>query len=265
MKALFEFVNYGADKIQSLLLIILRTSGLFILAPVFGEKGLPKLIRVGLVVMLSLVLLSALTFPPLPVSDSFWQLGGLAMQELLIGLIIGLLFRLLFMGVVTAGGIVGYQLGFAMVTVFDKNLATQVSVLGRLWYMLAILIFLGIDGHHLIISAFADSYALLPPGAFDVGAQYADLIIKLTAFVFVIALKVAAPMMIALFLTDISLGTIAKTMPTMNVFFVGFPIKITVGLIVMALSLPVFAFVLEKTTGYLDQQLQVLLVGLGKV
>ena len=95
MKALFEFVNYGADKIQSLLLIILRTSGLFILAPVFGEQGLPKLMRVGLVVLLSLVLLSALTFPPPPVSDSFWQLGGLALQELLIGFLIGLLFRLL--------------------------------------------------------------------------------------------------------------------------------------------------------------------------
>jgi len=261
---LFEFVNYGAEKIQSLLLIILRTSGVFFLAPVFGEQGLPQLMRVGLVVVLSLVLLSALASPPLPISGSFWQLGGLCLQELFIGLLVGLLFRLLFIGVVTAGGIVGYQLGFAMVTVYDQNLSSQVSIIGQFWYMLAILIFLGIDGHHLIISALADSYTLLPLGAFGSSTAYGELIIKLTAFVFVIALKLAAPLMITLFLTDVALGAIAKTMPTMNVFFVGFPIKIAAGLIVIALSLPVFAFVLEKTTGYLDEQLRFLLVGMGE-
>jgi len=261
---LFDFVNYGAEQIQSLLLIILRTSGVFALAPVFGEQGMPKLLRVGLVVLLSLVLLSALAPAPLPVSDSFWQLGGLCLQELFIGFLVGLVFRLMFLGVLTAGGIVGYQLGFAMVTVYDRNLESQVSIIGRFWYLLAILIFLAINGHHLIISAFADSYSLVPMGAFGSSTAYADMMIKLTAFVFVIALKVAAPLMITLFLTDIALGTIAKTMPTMNVFFVGFPIKITAGLIVMALSLPVFAFVLQKTTGYLDEQVRFLLVSLGE-
>lgn len=263
MRALFEFVNFGAEKLQYLLLIIVRISGLFAIAPVFGERGLPKMVRVGLVLMLSLVLVPSVSLYPLEVSNSFWQLGGLVLHELLIGFLIGLMYRMVFMGVLTAGGIVGYQLGFAMVTVFDKNLASQISVVSRLWYTLAILIFFGIDGHHLIISAFADSYAIVPPGVFNAAAEFGDLIIKLTAFVFVIALKIAAPIMISLFLTDIALGTIAKTMPTMNVFFIGFPLKITIGLLVMAISLPVFAVVLERTTGYFDQQLRILLSGLG--
>ncbi|MDH3891264.1 MAG: flagellar biosynthetic protein FliR [candidate division Zixibacteria bacterium] len=260
---MFEFVNFGAEKLQFLLLIIVRTSGLFALAPVFGERGLPPLVRVGLVLMLSLVLVPTVSLETIEVAKSFWQLGGLVLHELFIGFLIGLLYRLLFMGTLTAGGIVGYQLGFAMVTVFDKNLASQISVVGRFWYTLAILIFLGINGHHLIISAFADSYMIIPPGVFNVAADFGDLIIKLTAFVFIVALKIAAPLMITLFLTDIALGTIAKTMPTMNVFFVGFPLKITIGLSVMAISLPVFGFVLERTTGYFDQQLQILLTGLG--
>lgn len=260
---MFEFVNFGAEKLQFLLLIIVRTSGLFAFAPVFGERGLPNMIRVGLVVMLSLVLVPSVSLHTIEVANSFWQLGGLVLQELLIGFLIGLLYRLLFMGVLTAGGIVGYQLGFAMVTVFDKNLASQISVISRMWYTLAILIFLAINGHHLIISAFADSYTIIPPGAFNANAEVGDMIIKLTAFVFIIALKIAAPIMISLFLTDIALGTIAKTMPTMNVFFIGFPLKITIGLSVMAISLPVFGFVLERTTGYLDQQLRILLTGMG--
>jgi flagellar biosynthetic protein FliR len=261
--ALFEFVNFGAEKLQILLLIIVRTSGLFALAPVFGERGLPNMIRVGLVLLLSLVLVPAVSLQAMEVANSFWQLGGLVLHELMIGFLIGLVYRLLFMGTLTAGGIVGYQLGFAMVTVFDKNLASQVSIIGRMWYTLAILIFIAINGHHLIISAFADSYAIIPIGVFNASPELMDLIIKLTAFVFIVALKIAAPLIISLFLTDIALGTIAKTMPTMNVFFVGFPIKITIGLLVMAISLPVFGFVLERTTGYFDQQLQYLLTGLG--
>jgi flagellar biosynthetic protein FliR len=263
MRALFEFVNFGAEKLQFLLLIIVRISGLFALAPVFGERGLPATVRVGLVLMLSLVLVPTVSLHTIEVANSFWQLGGLVLHELLIGFLIGLLYRLMFMGTLTAGGIVGYQLGFAMVTVFDKNLASQISIVSRMWYTLAILIFIGIDGHHLIISAFADSYTIIPPGVFNATAELSHLIIKLTAFVFIIALKIAAPIMISLFLTDIALGTIAKTMPTMNVFFVGFPIKITIGLSVVAISLPVFGFVLERTTIYFDQQLRILLTGMG--
>ena len=263
MRPLFEFVNYGAEKLQFLLLIIVRISGLFAIAPVFGERGLPAMVRVGLVLMLSLVLIPAVSLHTVEVANSFWQLSGLVLHELLIGFLIGLLYRMVFMGTLTAGGIVGYQLGFAMVTVFDKNLASQISVISRFWYTLAILIFISINGHHLIISAFADSYTIIPPGVFSASAEFGELIIKLTAFVFIIALKIAAPIMISLFLTDIALGTIAKSMPTMNVFFVGFPLKITIGLSVMAISLPIFGFVLEQTTGYFDQQLRILLTGLG--
>lgn len=262
---MFEFVNFGAEKLQILLLIIVRTSGLFALAPILGERGLPSMIRVGLVLLLSLVLVPTVSLQAMEVANSFWQLGGLVLHELMIGFLIGLVYRLLFMGTLTAGGIVGYQLGFAMVTVFDKNLASQISVLGRLWYTLAILIFLAINGHHMIISAFADSYTIIPPGAFNASPEVGDMIIKLTAFVFIVALKIGAPIIISLFLTDIALGTIAKTMPTMNVFFVGFPIKATIGFSVMAISLPVFGYVLERTTVYFDQQLRFLLTGLAGV
>lgn len=260
---MFEFINFGAEKLQILLLIIVRISGLFAMAPVFGERGLPGMIRVGLVLMLSMVLVPAVSLYPMVIADSFWQLSGLVLHELLIGVLIGLLYRMVFMGILTAGGIIGYQLGFAMVTVFDKNLASQVSIISRFWYTLAILIFLGINGHHLVISGFADSYTMVPPGVFNAGPEFSELIIKITAFVFIIAMKIAAPIMISLFLTDIALGTIAKTMPTMNVFFIGFPLKITIGLSVLAISLPVFAHILERTTGYFDQQLRVLLHGLG--
>ncbi|MEA3296230.1 MAG: flagellar biosynthetic protein FliR, partial [candidate division Zixibacteria bacterium] len=126
-------------------------------------------------------------------------------------------------------------------------------------------IFLSINGHHLVISAFADSYTVIPPGGMNTDAAIGEMIIRYTAFVFVIALKMAAPIMISLFLTDVALGTIAKMVPTMNVFFIGFPIKVSVGFIVMAMSLPIFAYIIDKTSNYLDQELRFLLQAMGKV
>jgi len=157
-----------------------------------------------------------------------------------------------------------YQLGFALVSMPDVEEGGQVAVVGNFWFLVAMLIFLSIDGHHLVLTAFADSYEIIPPGAVALASSVGELIIKYTAYVFVIALKMAAPVMVALFLTDIALGTIAKTMPTMNVFFVGFPIKIGVGLMVIAMSLPIFSYVLRHAMTYLDGELRLIFTAMGR-
>lgn len=262
---MFDFINYGADKLIILILVVLRTSGLLIMAPVIGDRGIPTLIKIGLVILLAMLLVP--TIPGLdniPKVTSLWQLAGLAFNELLIGFIIGLFFRLIFIGVLTAGSMIGYQIGFMFATMFDTNLSNQVSIIGRFWYVVAILFFLSISGHHLIITSFADSYQVIPVGGVSAYGSAGELIIKYSAYIFVIALKVASPIMITLFLTDVALGTIAKTMPSMNVFFVGFPIKIGVGLVVMAMSMPLFAYVVERALGYFDSELRILLYSLGK-
>lgn len=261
---MFDFVTYSADRLQDLLLVIIRTSGLFLMAPIFSHNDMPKMIKIGLLLILAVLLVSVMPASELVVADSLWSLAGMALKELLVGVVIGLVFRLLFLGVHTAGSIVGYQMGFAMVTQFDANLAGQVSVLGRLWFIVAMLVFMAIDGHHMIINALASSYELMPAGHVAIPSGIGELIIKYTAYVFVIALKIAAPLMISLFMTDVALGTIAKTMPTMNVFFFGIPIKIGVGLTVMAMALPMVSYVLRNTLGYFDQQVQIILMAMGR-
>lgn len=261
---MFDFVNFGANALQIFLLVIMRASGLFMMAPVFGDKSVPSLVRVGLIILLSGIIASVINQPQLPAIDSLWVLAGLAVKEILVGLIIGLVFRLLFMGVETGGAILGYQMGFAMVQLQDVSGNDQLSVVGKFWFIVAMLIFFTIGGHQLILSAFADSYEVIPPGSVGTSGTVAELLIKYTAYVFVIAIKVAAPVMITLFLADVALGVIAKTMPTMNVFFVGIPIKIVVGLVTVALSLPLFGYVLQKVTLYLDRELKVLYLAMGK-
>ncbi len=261
---MFEFIHYGSSQLQLFLLIALRASGLFILAPVFSHTAIPTLIKIGVLLSLSLILVPTIGASTLPEIESSWQLAGLAFKEILVGVIIGLLFRLLFMGAKTAGAMIGYQVGFALVSMPDVEEGGQISIVGSFWFLVAMLVFLSIDGHHLVLTAFADSYEVIPPGVVGLASSAGELVIKYTAYVFVIALKMAAPVMITLFLTDVALGTIAKTMPTMNVFFVGFPIKIGVGLMVMAMSLPVFAYVLEKGVMYLDSELRVVFAAMGR-
>ncbi len=262
---MFDFVEYGAAQVETFLLVILRAAGIFIVAPVFGHRSVPALVKVGVLICLGVALVPTISTSALAPTGSIWQLSGLAAKEILIGVLIGLVFQLLFMGAKTAGSVIGYQMGFALVSMPDVEEGGQITILGSFWYVVALLIFLTIDGHHLVLTAFADSYEAIPPGAAALPASVAELVIGYTAYVFVIALKMAAPVMITLFLTDVALGTIAKTMPTMNVFFVGFPVKIGVGLMVMALSLPVFSFVLRRGMLYLDGELRLMLAAMGKV
>ena len=262
---LFEFINFSSDKIIIFFLVIVRISGLFIMAPVLSDKAIPKLIKVGLVVMFGLLITSTIPNPEIfQEVKSNWQLAGLVFNEILIGFILGLIFRLIFYGVLLAGTIVGYQIGFMFAQVFDQTNQTQVSIIGRFWYILALLFFITINGHHLIINGLVESFTVIPPGNFQMTGEIGEMMIKYSAYIFVIAFKIAAPIIITLYLTDIALGSISKTMPTMNVFFVGMPIKIAVGLVVMGLSLPMFTYVIEQSMHYFDTGMRTLLYSIGK-
>jgi flagellar biosynthetic protein FliR len=261
---LFEFIDYGTEKLQVFLLILLRASGLFVIAPVLGHRTVPALAKIGLVILLSILMTMSIPEFAFRPATSLWGLVGMAFKEILVGVTIGFMFTLIFMAVYAAGAMVGYQVGFIMAMVLDPTTQSQQSVMTQLWFVVAILIFLVINGHHMIITAFADSYRVMPPGEVFMAGGVGEMLMKHTAYVFVLALKFGAPIMVTVFLTDVALGVVAKTMPTMNVFIVGFPIKIAAGLLVMAMSLPIFSYALRQATNYLDGQLGFLLMAMGK-
>jgi flagellar biosynthesis protein FliR len=260
---LFDFVNFAAAKLQLFLLILLRASGLFLIAPILGHQSFPTLAKVGLAIMLSLILVSTLDKAAVPPVESLGALVGLAVREIFVGLAIGFTFALLLMAVQGAGDIVSYQMGFSMATLADPDMG-EVSILGQFWFLCGTVIFLGINGHHVIISAFNDSYALIPPGQVVLNGAFGEMMMRYSAYFFVIAIKLAAPVVITLMLIDVALGVVSRMMPTMNVFILGFGIKVGVGILIMALSLPVFSYVLQKATTYINTELYSMLAVLGK-
>ncbi len=261
---MFDFVAFGTARLELFLLVLVRASGLFILSPIFSHRAIAKPIKAGLVILLSLITMMTIPTPAVPVTDSVVVLAGLAFLELMVGAIIGFVFLLIFLAVQGAGSMIGYQIGFALAEVLDPSTETQSSIIGTFWLMLATLIFLTLNGHHLIIQAFRDSYAVMPPGQITLEGGVGEAIMKHSAYVFVIALKIAAPVMVTLFLVDVTLGTVAKMMPQMNVFFIGFPIKVAAGIAVIALSLPIFGYIIEKSLTQLNTELGRLLLAMGK-
>jgi flagellar biosynthetic protein FliR len=221
------------------------------------------MVKIGLPITFAIILVPMVSQLKLPVIDSIWVLGALAIKEMLVGFIIGLFFAILFNAVRMGGNIIGYQIGLLIAQVMDPEANSSVSLVGEFLYVLALLIFLAIDGHHAILSAFSDSYKVVPVGVFNFAGSAGEMLIKYTAYAFTIAIKLAAPVMITLFLTTVSLGVIARTVPQMNIFIVGLPLKIGIGFLVLAAALPVFRFMIEKMTCYFEGQIENILCSIG--
>lgn len=262
---MFDFVTFTAAKLETFLLIAFRAGGLFIAAPIIGHDSIPRLVKAAFAVVLAVVLVPVVGEVNLPEINSVWLLGLMAAKELLVGFIIGWFFSFVFIAIKMAGHIVGYQIGLMMATVLDPESNSQISIIGEFWHLVAILIFLAINGHHAIISAFADSYRAVPIGVFNFAGSAGEMLIRYSGYTFVIAIKIAAPVIITLFLTSVTLGVVARTVPQMNIFIVGIPIKIAIGLLVLAAALPVFRFMVEKTVFFLDTEIARVLFAIGTV
>lgn len=220
---------------------LLRIGGFFVAAPFWGHRTIPRAVKVPIALILAFSVAPLLPGMAAVNPDSLWTAGGWAVREVVTGGLIGFGFATIFWAVRMAGDLVGLQMGFAIVNVIDPNQTEQVSLIGEFKYILATLILFAIDGHHLMIAALVDSYRLIPLGLASFNDTAFNAVIRLTATVFVTAVKVGAPVMITLLLTDVALGIVARTVPQMNIFIVGFPVKIGIGFLILGAALPLLA------------------------
>jgi len=249
---------------EGLLLVIGRTSGLFIISPVFSGRQIPIQIKIILVIFLSgMIAFINPIMTEVLITNSGMFLIALGM-EVLIGYTLGFVAYVIFAGIQLAGQLMDMQMGFGIVNVIDPQSGTQVPLIGNFQYLLAIMIFLGVNGHHLLLRALNDSYQLVPVLGTSYDGQILEFMMEMGLYMFVIGLKLAAPVVAALFMADLALGFVARTVPQMNVFVVGLPLKIGAGLLMVMMTLPVFIWfiqiLMERFFGYLDS----LIVILGK-
>jgi len=244
------------DWIWSYLWALFRIGGFFITAPFWGDRTIPVRVRIPAALALTLAVgpIVAVSAPPAP--PALLVVAAWAAHEIFIGGLIGFCFATLFWAVRAAGDIIGLQMGFAIAVVIDPNSPDQVSLIGEFKYVLAMLLLLVLDGHHMMIAALVDTYRVIPIGGGAFQGNVTELIIRLSATVFVTAIKIGAPVVVTLLLTDVALGIVSRTVPQMNIFIVGFPLKIGVGLLVLGVALPLVAqtFTQSLTQIQLDTQ-----------
>jgi flagellar biosynthetic protein FliR len=261
---MISVLDISQIQIELFLLSLFRSAGLIATAPVLSHNALPLQVKFAFSVVLAILVFPFVKPAGYASPSSLTGLLAVGGSEFLLGALIGFMFHLVFMGVQFAGGIIGFQVGFAIVNVIDPTTSESVSLIGEFQFLLATLLFLMMNGHHAVLSGFVDSFRLVPMTTVQLQFQSADEMIRLSSGVFVIAVKIAAPVMLALLLTDCALGILSRTVPQMNIFIVGIPLKIVLGLLVMGMTLPHFSYVFQNAIAKLQDSLSSLIVAIAR-
>ncbi len=227
------------------LMVWARFVGMVMLFPLFSWGGIPPQLRVGISLALALlVFLSAggeLYFS----SGHTLELLGSLFNEILTGLALGFLTVLFFSLYMYAGQMIDLKAGLMLSSEFDPYLGTRVTFMGQFYYLLALIYYITISGHHYFIRAMADSFYFIPLGSGIMGPHGLTELFRLFADLFIVAFTISSPVIMILLLVDISLGFLGKTVPQVHVFILGLPIKTVLSMFVLALLLPVLGGVLE--------------------
>jgi flagellar biosynthetic protein FliR len=229
------------SQIQSFLLIFLRVGAILFSAPIFDNQSAPVVFKVGLALSISFLLYPLLNINVDGLSTSLVLFVLMAASEVAVGFLIGFAVKTLFTGIQLAGQIAGFQMGLTVANVIDPSSSMQVPILSQFFNLFAMLIFLSINAHHWFVKALTESFILVPPLKYQLNSALVPPILSLAGNIFVVAIKVSAPILVALLLTTVALGLLARTVPQIHIFVVAMPLKIFIGLFFVTLMLPFLA------------------------
>ncbi|MBI3090193.1 MAG: flagellar biosynthetic protein FliR [Candidatus Tectomicrobia bacterium] len=260
-----DVLTFSPAQLLTFLFVFTRVGAILLLAPVFGSNEMPMNVRLGFVLIFSLVLLPIIEVPAWPLQQSAFALVPALVAELLIGAILGFTVRLLFAAVQLGGELAGFQMGLAIANVIDPLTQREVSVLSQAKNVLAMLLFVTLNIHYWFIYALVRSFQLVPPFGLSLSEPLMETLVRLSGAMFLIGLHLAAPLMATLLFTTVALGLLAKTVPQINVFIMSMPLNIAVGLLVLGASLPMIMGLIQRLYENLGEQFSLLLHLMGRV
>lgn len=234
------------QKLPVFLLAFFRIGGLMVIAPVFSARVLPQQLRIAIALILAALVTISLPPQQLPAFTNIYGFVWLAINEFTFGLALGFVIYLVFAAISLAGEMIDLQIGLSMATLVDPTFGQAMPLIGNFKNMLAVLIFLLTDSHHLLVMTLIKSFTLLKPGQPWLEMGVSTLVFNWFPFTVITGLQIALPVVGVLLVVDIALGILARTVPQMNIFVVGLPLKIFIGLIFLMLSLPLYVKILNQ-------------------
>lgn len=248
------------------LLIFCRITAFFVVVPVFSSQSVPTTFKIGLSFFVSMVIFSSGGMNVTVPQDL--NLILLIVRETLIGLLLGFIAYLMFMTIQTAGSFIDIQIGFGIANVIDPMTGASAPIIGNFKYMIALLLFLSMNGHHYLLDAIVYSYKWVPINndlfIKMIDGSLSDFLVRTFAQSFMLAFQMSAPLVTALFLTDVGLAFLARTAPQYNVFVIGVPLKIIVGLSLLLILMPGLAVLFQNLFDIMFESMHNLLGIVGK-
>ncbi|MFZ5975311.1 MAG: flagellar biosynthetic protein FliR [Bacillota bacterium] len=227
-------------QLDYFLLLMLRVSALIFTSPIFGRRNIPPMVKIGFCLVLTYILY--VTYPPKEALQYGHVLvfAFMCIKELVFGLILGFVTTAFFNLVFTSGQIIDMHMGFGMAGVMDVQSETQVPMVGNLLNIVLVIVFFGVNGHQQLISMLSATVKQIPLGQVAISPDIAFVAAEVFALTFLLAVNVAMPVIAAALLGEATMGILLRTVPQMNVFVVGIPVKIIIGLAMLLFMMPVY-------------------------
>ena len=243
-------INISTAELNVLLATFLwplsRILALIASAPILGNPSIPVRVKLGLAVMIT-ILVMPMVEKSLPQIDPASGAGLIILlQQVLIGVAIGFVMRIVFVAVEMAGKLIGLQMGLGFAIFFDPQNSGQIDIIGRFLGVIASLAFLAIDGHLMMIALISQSFSTLPVGTDATTNATFSTLAQWGSEIFKSGLQLSLPVLTALLITNLALGILTRVAPQLNIFAVGFPLTLSIGLLVLALSMPFYTPILEQ-------------------
>lgn len=216
---------------------LFRVSAFFAVAPFFGENSIPAQAKIGLAFFVGLS--CAAMVGPVPAVDlASTAAFGMAIEQIIVGLVLGLTLRFLFASLILAGELIGLQMGLSMAQIYDPGSGGNVSSISKLLTAIAILVFISVNGHLLVITGLAKTFTMIPVGGLRIAVSGIGELLVWSEQVFTTGVLLAMPIIIALLMINLIMGVMNRAAQQLSIFSIGFPVTLGAGLIILTILLP---------------------------
>lgn len=257
-------VTYFSAKFIVGTLMFIRIASLLSTAPMFSHSSVQPMHKIGIAALLAITLTTFFWKEQPNIDLQAWYLVGLVAKEFLVGISIGFCASMVISAARFAGGLLDFDIGFQTSLLFDQN-ADAPTLIGELKGLAALMIFIGVDGHHFVLESLVASFRAVPLDTFVMTGSGIEIIIRLITTVTIVAVKIASPVMVALLVTNIALALLARVAPQLNIFTLSMQFKVIVGLIVLFITIPLFVMILKQMMGVFQNETFQVLMSLNPV
>lgn len=237
MPGSFDFLNLVSLNMLPFLMVVTRLGTILFIIPPFRSNNIPNLIKVLITLAITIIIFPLVSIDIDIIQLSYFEIFNYIITELLVGITIGFIISVIFTAVQFAGSLIDFNSGFGFSNVIDPLTQENITITSKFYLLIATTLFFTINGQSLVIGAVVESYDILPLGVFKLNIESIGFLLRLFANIFSIGFKIAAPLTVTLFLTEVALAVLARAIPQMNVFIIGFSLKISVLFILLAVTL----------------------------